>query len=382
MYSAMRRPTPRMQDGSPLRACGRPASRAPGLTRCLHHRVLISSRIVAFSRWAALRNVPARHIGWSGELSVSLVEAVPENTRPRRARLPPLLAGGLRRPDWLMLFLFGRFSAARSLARAVAARRRPPAQTAGSRRGSSLAAVDDAAVIASLRKDGICTGLRLPEATVAEIRAYADTHVCYGGPDWNTPIEPWDHETSERRHGARLLAGNFPDCDSACPAIAKLILNPWLHDIAAGYFGARPELIDLRLWWSFPAAGASRDELSRVAQDTFHFDLADWQQLKFFFYITDVDAETGAHIYARGSHAGRPLADQLSPFFSRPAAKVAALRGAEAIEVITGPAGTGFVEDPFGLHTGSAVRRGRRLILEVSFGISRTTRRRDYLRAA
>jgi hypothetical protein len=138
-------------------------------------------------------------------------------------------------------------------------------------------------------------------------------------------------------------------------------------------------LIDLRLWWSFPAEGASRDELSRVAQDTFHFDLGDWQQLKFFFYITDVEFETGAHVYARGSHARRPLADQLSPFSSRPVAKVVALRGAEAIEVITSPAGTGFVKDPFGYHTGSAVRRGRRLIFELSFGISRTTRRRDYL---
>lgn len=317
-----------------------------------------------------------------GERSVGLVDAVRDNPIIRRARLPSLLVGGLRRPDWLMLFLFGRFSAARSVARAMAARRRPAPALPGQPRGTSLATVDDAAVVASLRTDGICTGLRLPPEVVAEIRRYAETHVCYGGPDWNTPIEPWDHEASERRHGARLLAGNFPDCDRACPAIAKLILNSWLHDIAAKYFGAQPELIDLRLWWSFPAAGASRDELSRVAQDTFHFDLGDWQQLKFFFYITDVDAESGAHIYARGSHAGRPLTDQISPFFSRPHAKVAALRGAEAIEVITGPAGTGFVEDPFGLHTGSAVRRGRRLILELSFGISRAMRRRDYIRAA
>jgi hypothetical protein len=46
--------------------------------------------------------------------------------------------------------------------------------------------------------------------------------------------------------------------------------------------------------------------------------------------------------------------------------------------VITGP---GFVEDPFGLHTGSAVRRSRRLLLELSFDVSRTTRPRDYLGA-
>ncbi len=299
--------------------------------------------------------------------------------RTRRGpRMPELLAGGLSRPDRLLLFVFGRFSAARSLARGVAAQLRPPTLTLDGA-VEPLAGFSDTTILQELRRDGICTGLRLPEATVAEIRQYADTHVCYGGPDWNTPIEPWDHDGAERRHGGKLLTGNFPYAYRECAAIAKLMRNPWLHGVANGYLGARAELLDLRLWWSFPAEGASQAELASVAQDTFHFDLADWHQLKFFFYITDVDEHSGAHVYARGSHAGRPLADQLNPFSSRTHAKVARLHGPQAIETITGPAGTGFVEDPFGMHTGLGVRRGRRLILELSFGISRTTRRRDYL---
>lgn len=313
---------------------------------------------------------------------MDLAQAEPDRTRASatlRSRLPELLGEGFRRPAWAMLFLFGRFSAMRSLARHVASRRRPaPALPLGAP-GHDLSSLPVPDLVARLRQDGLCTGLRLPEATVAEIRDYAETHICYGGPGWNTPIEPWDHSGAERRHGGRLLAANFPDCDRDCAAIAALIRNPWLNDIAARYLRARPELIDVRLWWTFPATGASRNELSRVALDTFHFDLADWQQLKFFFYITDVDAESGPHVYARGSHVGRPLADQLKPFYSRPWDMVAALRGPDAIEVITGSAGTGFVEDPFGYHTGSGVQRGRRLILELSFGISRTTGRRDYL---
>jgi hypothetical protein len=293
-----------------------------------------------------------------------------------RAALPRLAARDARNPRRLALLTFGRFTAARSLARAYAARLRPLA--AHEPAGESLAQRPIAEVLASLRRDGICTGLALPPETVAAIRAYAETHVCYGGPDWTTPIEPWDHPGAERRHGGRLLAGNFPWTDRECPAVASLIRNPWLHEVASGYLGSRAGLIDLRLWWSFPAAGASRGELSRVAQDTFHFDLADWGQLKFFFYITDVDEETGAHVYARGTHAGRPLRDQLTPFSARREEQVAALRGRHAIQVITGPAGSGFVEDPFGYHTGSAVRRDRRLILELSFGISSTTRRRRY----
>lgn len=299
----------------------------------------------------------------------------------RRPRMPDMLAGGLSRPDRLLLFVFGRFSAARSLARGVAAQLRPPVLTVDGT-PERLAGFSDEAILQELRRDGICTGLRLPAETVAQIREYADTHLCFGGPDWNTPIEPWDHAGAELRHGAKLLTGNFPYAYRDCAAVQRLMRNPWLHGIANGYLGARAEMLDLRLWWSFPAEGASQAELARVAQDTFHFDLADWHQLKFFFYITDVDELSGAHVYARGSHAGRPLADQLNPFSSRTHAKVARLHGPQAIETITGPAGTGFVEDPFGMHTGLGVRRGRRLILELSFGISRTTRRRDYLHAA
>jgi hypothetical protein len=314
-----------------------------------------------------------------------LVQAIPDEPQERarlRERLPELIGAGLRRPAWLALFVFGRLSAARSLARSIAAVLHPALPSSPAAKGHVLTELSIPAVLARLRQDGICTGLCLPPDVVAQIRDYAMTHVCYGGPGWNVPIEPWDHLSAERRHGGRLLAGNFPNCDRECAAIAALIHNAWLHDVAGGYLGARPELIDLRLWWSFPADGASRGELRRVAQDTFHFDLGDWQQLKFFFYITDVDLETGAHVYARGSHAGRPLGDQLKPFSSRPRSAVAALCGEEAIEAITGPAGTGFVEDPFGYHTGSSVQRGRRLILELAFGISRTTRRRDYFRAA
>jgi hypothetical protein len=40
--------------------------------------------------------------------------------------------------------------------------------------------------------------------------------------------------------------------------------------------------------------------------------------------------------------------------------------------VIEGPAGTGFVEDPFGFHTGTSVTGAARLILEIEYGVART----------
>ncbi len=294
------------------------------------------------------------------------------------ARLPSLVAGLAARPVWVLLFVSGRFHFARRIATAIAGWMGPRAAERAAGRDEPLTDQDFLSVVAALRRDGICAGLRLPPETVAAIRAFAESNICYGGPNWDLPVEPWNHEEAERRHGRKVLVANFPDSDQHCPAIAALIRNPWLHDVAAAYLGSRAQIIDLRLWWSFPAPGARRIDLSRVAQDTFHFDLADWGQAKFFFYLTDVEPETGAHVYVRGSHVNRPLSDQLTLFSARSDADIIRRYGTDAIQMLTGPAGTGFVEDPFGYHTGLAVRRGRRLILEVSFGITNVTRRRRY----
>jgi hypothetical protein len=155
-----------------------------------------------------------------------------------------------------------------------------------------------------------------------------------------------------------------------------LLRNRWVHAIAAEYFGAKPKIIDVRLWWSFPSKAPSRTDLSLAAQNSFHFDLSDWQQLKFFFYLLDVNEQNGPHIYVRGSHKHRPHLFTL--FLAKPDNEIAATYGTDAIQLVDGPAGTGFVEDSFGYHTGTLVKEGRRLMLELSFGITSTTRRRPF----
>ncbi len=303
------------------------------------------------------------------------------------ARVPTLLRDVFSHPGWLLLFVFGRFTAARRLAAAFApgpdrAAAAPGRAGGNALSGAALSGAGVPAVVASLRRDGICTGLRLPPATVEAVREYAESRPCYGGKDWRVRFMPREHAEAERRHGSKLLVGHFADPDRDCAAIAEVVRNPWLHAVAAEYLRAAPKVIDVRLWWSFPSSDPSWSELRLAAQDTFHFDLADWGQLKFFFYITEVGALTGPHMYVRGSHARRPLRHQFSLFVGKTDAEIAAAYGPSAVETVTGPAGTGFAEDVFGFHKAPAVRQGRRLALEVSFGITGRLRRRDFGGAA
>jgi len=43
---------------------------------------------------------------------------------------------------------------------------------------------------------------------------------------------------------------------------------------------------------------------------------------------------------------------------------------------LTGKAGSGFVEDPFGFHMGTVPTQKPRLMMEVGFGVSKPSRRR------
>lgn len=294
------------------------------------------------------------------------------------SRMPRLMQDVRSHQAWLPLFLFGRFLPARRLVSAVTARHPTPVTMAAPECDGVLAGPSVATAVSALHRDGICPDLRLTEDLVAEIRHFASTHPCEGGLGWNTRFWPDEQAEAERRTGQSLVVGHFPNNERDCPGIGRFIRHPWLHAVASGYFGTPATILDVRLWWSFPSTSRDRAALKLAGQDTFHFDLTDWKQLKFFFYLTDVGPQSGAHHFVRGSHARRPLSHQLSPFTSKTHAEILDAYGPGAIQVLTGPAGYGFAEDPFGFHTGALVTEGRRLCLEVSFGITGLLRRRDY----
>ncbi len=195
-----------------------------------------------------LEGEPVAHIdpaalhdpGWSKtRRAAGRVSRLSEELREHPARVP--------------LLALGRMVPVRRAVAALMALRAPRAAAPEPWRSGAIPgrAPPVAAVVETLRRDGIWPGLRLPPALVAAIRAFAEAAPCQGGPGWSVRFTPATR--------------------------------------------AEPE--------------------------------------------------------------------------------VAATYGADAILAMTGAAGSGFLEDPFGFHTGTSVRRGRRLMLELSFGITATTRR-------
>jgi Phytanoyl-CoA dioxygenase (PhyH) len=148
------------------------------------------------------------------------------------------------------------------------------------------------------------------------------------------------------------------------PELQELATDKSFMAIAQAYLKCRPINDLVAFWWS-PAFG---DAPSSEAAQLFHFDMDRPKFIKFFVYLTDVDAQHGPHVYVRSSHVRKPKA--LRRDGRIPDADVVAEYGADSIVEITGPAGTILAADTRGFHKGKAPQIGDRLLFQVEYANS------------
>jgi hypothetical protein len=158
---------------------------------------------------------------------------------------------------------------------------------------------------------------------------------------------------------ATTIADYALDTVLACPHMLELANAPDMIALATRFLGCMPTISTIGIRWSYPG---SRDEATTQG---FHRDPDDWRFFKFFIYLTDVDEECGPHLYVRGSNR------TTGTFRAARFADAAVERdyGREAIVAITGPRGTSFVADTYGIHAGPIPTAKPRLMLEVGYSV-------------
>lgn len=139
------------------------------------------------------------------------------------------------------------------------------------------------------------------------------------------------------------------------PHLLGIANHPRVLAIVEKVLGARPTIGGLRLWWSTPSRSSEPEHAEK-----FHRDVDDLRFLKLFVYLTDVDEDSGPHMFAAGSHRK----DALTRIRRYEDAEVAAAVGAQSIMRFTGPAGTSFIENTYGLHRGLPPRSKARLVFQ------------------
>jgi hypothetical protein len=292
--------------------------------------------------------------------------------RRMAVRIPTYLADVKENPAWLPMFMLARTMPGRRAHWAMSAKYRPSALP----QPSVFGQLDAARIAESLREDGIYGDLQLPQAIHGEIRDFAGRTPCFGNFNRDLEFLAPEHDEAERRFGRSLLSGHFFERSLDSEGVRAVQGDPLLLDVAKHYLGASAQLITTRIWWSFPTKASSEADRSLASLDKFHFDLDDWRMLKFFFNLVDVDEGTGPHVFVKGSHNRRKASHQYTLLVGHPAEEVLDYYGADKAVTLTGQAGSGFVEDPFGFHMGTVPVTKPRLMMEVGFGVSKPSRRR------
>jgi hypothetical protein len=206
--------------------------------------------------------------------------------------------------------------------------------------------------VSLLRRDGLALlGELLPASAVDEIMAFLRDKDIVAPGGSRVPL-------NQAPSGTRMAA--YPlDTVLTCPHVLELVNHPAALRLAAGYLGCAPTVSSIGIRWSLPGAGGGE------ATQRFHRDPDDWRFLKLFVYLTDVDEESGPHMYVVGSH--RRAAPLRARSYTRE--EIERRYGREGIRIVTGRRGTVFAADTYGIHQGAPPRSGPRLILQVQYSL-------------
>jgi hypothetical protein len=149
-----------------------------------------------------------------------------------------------------------------------------------------------------------------------------------------------------------------------CSTLQELIFDFSLLKFAQEYLECKPILDLAAFWWSAPFNGIGKNGAAQM----YHFDLDRIKFLKFFFYITDVDTNTGPHCYVKGSHLDLPQKIDRDGRYEDQ--EIEAIYGKENLIEITGKKGSIIAVDTRGFHKGKELLNGKRLLFQIQFSNS------------
>jgi len=172
-------------------------------------------------------------------------------------------------------------------------------------------------------------------------------------------FDPWHTYSGKFLYSEAPANVNIAEIDSVetIPEALQIANNPTVLSIVSQYLRCKPTIEAIIAWWSF-----SRRVAPEEAQ-FFHRDNPSVRFLKLFIYLSDVLETSGPHIFAQGSHRSDLFLQRKR--FSDHDIQSSILN--DSLTSLTGPFGTAFLEDTYGIHKGMLPISSDRLIFQVTY---------------
>ena len=150
--------------------------------------------------------------------------------------------------------------------------------------------------------------------------------------------------------------------------VLKTITDPVFLEIAKKYLNTNPVLTSVNMWWSTNYLKKADSEAAQM----FHFDLDRIKWLKFFIYLTDVNINSGPHVYVSGTHKpfSKPYKFMLRGYKRILDEEINNSYEQSRIKTICGDKGTIIIGDTSCYHKGLPPLNENRLIFEFELSNS------------
>jgi len=204
-----------------------------------------------------------------------------------------------------------------------------------------------------LKKTGIAMlDYKLNPQIINEIITYSETLKCF---------DPYRKDLGDFNPKDATQDSNIAHFHREDLIKSKLIMDlandPMVLSLVQSYLGAKPTISNVCMWWSFG------NRLRPQEAQNFHRDNDDIKFCKLFFYLTDVSAETGPHIYVKNTYNDSKLR-KIRRFEDH---EIEQTFGRENIVTITGDKGVCFIADTYGFHKGLVPKSADRLLLQIEY---------------
>jgi hypothetical protein len=195
---------------------------------------------------------------------------------------------------------------------------------------------------------------KLSPEKVKAIVEYADHIKCYD--TYQSETEPVDYRNApQETHVANYRREDLVKFKP----ILDIANDPGLLEAVQEFLGAKPTISNINMWWSF--GGRKQAEHAQL----FHRDMDDWKFCKLFIYLTDVDEESGPHIYVRKTSQS-PLFRKIRRYSD---SEIESAFGKENVMKFTDSKGAAFIVDTYGFHKGLLPKSKNRLLLQIQYSL-------------
>lgn len=207
-----------------------------------------------------------------------------------------------------------------------------------------------------LRQNGL-TALQpaLPARVLGDMLAHFKSIPCHDPYRAHLGPFPWNKPNSEETNIGYYTWEEV----LRAPHMVALMNSPDILTVAEAYLGCKPVIDNIGAAWAYPGRNTAK------GVQRFHRDYDCSRCFKAFYYLTDINLTSGPHRYVKGSHQDRRLESGKAQTDDA----IIEAFGAEAIETITAPAGSWFLEDVYGFHKGQLPVDRPRLLLAIEYNL-------------